>query len=190
MMGAQWLNGRVLDSRPRGRGFEPHRRHCVVVLEQDIPSLVLVQPRKTCPCLTERLLMGRKESNQTNKTPMKLIRQLICIFVFHMQQKLVFSGYVLHLEYYPSSSITLQTHRKQNPPRSSYFINIVKGFTSNLLSLHGKFHYEFSHSITFSSNLHLTHSQIQCKHDSIESWHQMLNDSSCRKHEILAACDR
>ena len=24
----------VLDSRPKGRGFEPHRRHCVVVLEQ------------------------------------------------------------------------------------------------------------------------------------------------------------
>ena len=34
-MGAQWLSGRVLDSRPRGRGFEPHRRHCVVVIEQD-----------------------------------------------------------------------------------------------------------------------------------------------------------
>ena len=33
--GAQWLSGRVLDSRPRGRGFEPHRRHCIVVLEQD-----------------------------------------------------------------------------------------------------------------------------------------------------------
>ena len=33
--GAQWLSGRVLDSRPRGRRFEPHRRHCVVVLEQD-----------------------------------------------------------------------------------------------------------------------------------------------------------
>ena len=33
--GAQWLSGRVLDSRPRGREFEPHRRHCVVVLEQD-----------------------------------------------------------------------------------------------------------------------------------------------------------
>ena len=29
------------------------------------PSLVLVQSRKTHPCLTERLLMGRKESNQT-----------------------------------------------------------------------------------------------------------------------------
>ena len=34
-MGAQWLSGRVLDSRPKGRGFESHRRHCVVVLEQD-----------------------------------------------------------------------------------------------------------------------------------------------------------
>ena len=33
-MEAQWLSGRVLDSRPRGRGFEPHWRHCVVVLEQ------------------------------------------------------------------------------------------------------------------------------------------------------------
>ena len=28
--GAQWLSGRVLDSRPRGHGFEPHRRNCVV----------------------------------------------------------------------------------------------------------------------------------------------------------------
>ena len=34
-LGAQWLSGRVLDSRPRGCGFEPHLRHCVVVLEQD-----------------------------------------------------------------------------------------------------------------------------------------------------------
>ena len=64
--GAQWLSGRVLDSRP-SRGFEPHRRHCAVVLEQHFyPSHLLVQPRKTRPCLTERLLMGRKESNQTN----------------------------------------------------------------------------------------------------------------------------
>ena len=67
---AQWLSGRVLDSRPTGCGFEPHRRHCVVSLSKNInPSLVLVQPRKTCPFITERLLMGRKESNQTkNKT--------------------------------------------------------------------------------------------------------------------------
>ena len=66
--GAQWLSGRVLDSRPKGRGFEPHRRHSVVSLSKNInPSLVLVQPRKTRPFITERLLMGRKESNQTNK---------------------------------------------------------------------------------------------------------------------------
>ena len=32
---AQWFSGRVLDSRPKGRGFEPHWRHCVLVLEQD-----------------------------------------------------------------------------------------------------------------------------------------------------------
>ena len=63
LLGAQWLSGRVLDSRPRGRGFEPHRRHCVEVFEKEI---VLVQPRNTRPCLIERLLMGRKESNQTN----------------------------------------------------------------------------------------------------------------------------
>ena len=33
--GAQWLSGRVLDLRPRGRRFEPHQCHCVVVLERD-----------------------------------------------------------------------------------------------------------------------------------------------------------
>ena len=34
LLGALWLSGRVLDSRPRGCGFEPHRHHCVVILEQ------------------------------------------------------------------------------------------------------------------------------------------------------------
>ena len=73
--GAQWLNGRVLDSRPSSRGFEPHPHHCIVSLSKNInPSLVLVQPRKTHPFITERLLMGRKESNQINKT-MSLMKQ-------------------------------------------------------------------------------------------------------------------
>ena len=68
VQGAQWLSGRVLDSRPKGRRFKPHWRHCVVSLSKNInPSLELVQPRKTRPFITERLLMGRKESNQTNK---------------------------------------------------------------------------------------------------------------------------
>ena len=68
-IGVQWLSGRVLDLRPRVPVLEPHLCHCVVSLSKNInPSLVLVQPRKTCPFITERLLMGRKESNQTNKT--------------------------------------------------------------------------------------------------------------------------
>ena len=63
---AQWLSSRVLDSRPRRRGFEPHRRHSVVSLSKNInPSLVLVKPRKTRPFITERVLMRRNESNQT-----------------------------------------------------------------------------------------------------------------------------
>ena len=66
-LGAQWLSGRMLDSSPRGRGFEPHRHHCVVSLSKNInPSLVLVQSRKTRSFITERLLMRRKESNLTN----------------------------------------------------------------------------------------------------------------------------
>ena len=35
--------------------------------EHVYPSLVLVQPRKTRPYITDRLLMGHKELNQTNK---------------------------------------------------------------------------------------------------------------------------
>ena len=70
----QWLSGRALDSRLKGREFEPHRRHCVVSLSKNIyPSLVLVQPRKTRPFITERLLMGRKESNQTKNNHGKIM---------------------------------------------------------------------------------------------------------------------
>ena len=64
--GAQRLSGSVLDSRQRAAGSSltgvtalcPWARHIY-------PSLVvLVQHRKTCPYITEKLLMGRKESNQ------------------------------------------------------------------------------------------------------------------------------
>ena len=81
--GAQWLSGRVLDLRPKGRGFEPHRRHFVVSLSKNInPSLVLVQPRKTRPYITERLSMGHKESNQTNKQNQKTNK--ISFYTFFM----------------------------------------------------------------------------------------------------------
>ena len=45
---------------------EPYGRHCVVSLSKTLySSLVLVQPRKTPPFITERLLMGRKELKGT-----------------------------------------------------------------------------------------------------------------------------
>ena len=80
-LGAQWLSGRVLDSRPRGRGFEPHWRHCIMSFSKNIfPSLVLVQPRKTRPFITERLLMGHKESNKNIKKHKQIRRVFTIIF--------------------------------------------------------------------------------------------------------------
>ena len=79
------VSGRVLNSRPRGHGFEPHWCHCVVSLSKNInPSLVLVQPRKTRPVITERLLIGRNESNQTKQRG-----ALICALVVCNQQVIV-----------------------------------------------------------------------------------------------------
>ena len=81
--GEQWFSGRVPDSRPRGRGFEPHIH----------PSLALVQPRKTGPCLTERLLMGRKESNQTKSSNKKSIFKIpIIVNLFFEQIALLVCG--------------------------------------------------------------------------------------------------
>ena len=58
----------MLDLRLSGRGFEPHWRHCVVSLSKNNnPCIVLIQPRKTRAFITERLLMRRRESNQTEQ---------------------------------------------------------------------------------------------------------------------------
>ena len=43
-------------------------------------SLVLVQPWKTHPYITERLLMGRKESNQSNKSSENLTEVVYMLF--------------------------------------------------------------------------------------------------------------
>ena len=72
---AQWLSGRVLDWRPKGHRFEPHQRHCVVSLSRLArhinPCLVLVQPRKTHPDISARLLTGTKriKSNKPTNLP-------------------------------------------------------------------------------------------------------------------------
>ena len=73
---AQWYSACLETDGP---GFEPHRRHCVVFLSKKINrSVVLVQPRKTRSYITERLLMGRKESNQTNKTVIEQGDRTLC----------------------------------------------------------------------------------------------------------------
>ena len=49
------------------RQTDPASLRCGPWARHIYPSLVLVQPRKNRPYLTERLLMGRKESNQTKQ---------------------------------------------------------------------------------------------------------------------------
>ena len=63
---AQWYSARLETKGPRVRAT-PASLLSGPWARQIYPSLVLVQPRKTRPCLIEILLMGRKESNQTNK---------------------------------------------------------------------------------------------------------------------------
>ena len=63
-MGVQWKSAWLKTKEPRIRA-SPTSQRCGPWARHIYPSLVLVQPRKTHPCLTERLLMGRKESNQT-----------------------------------------------------------------------------------------------------------------------------
>ena len=57
--GVHLLSGRVLDSSSRGHRFEPHLWHCVVFLSKTlIICLVLDQPEKTRPGMSENLLTG------------------------------------------------------------------------------------------------------------------------------------
>ena len=61
-------SGRVLDSTEGLRvRASPASLPCVLEQGHINPSLVLVQPRKTRPYITQGLLMGCKELNQTNK---------------------------------------------------------------------------------------------------------------------------
>ena len=69
-MGAQWLSGRVLDSWPRGGGFEPHRRHCVVSLSKTHLSLLSTGSNQEGPCSHNWKIVDWDVKNhikQTNK---------------------------------------------------------------------------------------------------------------------------
>ena len=65
-------SGSVVDCLTRDQGATGSSITGVTALwslsKTQIPSLVLVQPRKTRLWVTERLLIGRKESYHTNKT--------------------------------------------------------------------------------------------------------------------------
>ena len=64
--GCRECSGSVVESLTRDRGAVCSSLTSVRSLSKNInPSLVLVQPRKTRPFITERLLMGRKISNKT-----------------------------------------------------------------------------------------------------------------------------
>ena len=73
--GLIWVHGEcsgsVVECLTRGREARvrasPASLRCGPWARHIYPSLVLVQPRKTHPCLTERLLMGHKESHQTKQ---------------------------------------------------------------------------------------------------------------------------
>ena len=91
--GAQWLSGRVLDSRPRVRA-SPASLRCGPWARHIYPSFVLVQPRKTRPCLTGRLLMGGKESNQTKQTKWE-IKQCHLIWIYTVCPDLLLRSVVL-----------------------------------------------------------------------------------------------
>ena len=108
----------MLDSRPRGRGFEPHWRHCVVSLSKNIyPSLVLVQPRKTHPFITEILLMGRKESYQTKQnciyTYSPFLRQHILVNDISMYNR-------IQTIFVPVHEILILTACAQKPPTNTH----------------------------------------------------------------------
>ena len=60
------IGSAVVECLTRDRGAVVSNHTGVTVLCPN-PSLVLIQPRKTRPFITERLFMGRKQSNQTNK---------------------------------------------------------------------------------------------------------------------------
>ena len=120
--GAQWLRGRMLDSRPRSRGLEPHRRHCVVSLSKNInPGLVLVQPRKTRPFITEILLMGRKESNQANKQNIRRKQE---------HNSWVFSKSVIEPRHEISNNVVCTTSKASDQPAHTH--SLIRAFASRL----------------------------------------------------------
>ena len=88
---AQWKSAWLETEGPRAQA-SPASLPCGTWARHIYPSLELVQPRKICPWLTERLWMGCKESNQTNKT---------------ISYPFIFQGYKIFYTTDPSNPIVL-----------------------------------------------------------------------------------
>ena len=69
--GAQWLTGRVLDSRRRGGGFESHQSHCLVSLSKNInPSFSTGSTQEDLSLYNWKIVDGTeriKSNKQTKK---------------------------------------------------------------------------------------------------------------------------
>ena len=63
---AQWKSA-SLEIEGQRVPASPASLCCGLLARHIYPSLVLIQPRKTCPCLSERLLIGLKESNKQTR---------------------------------------------------------------------------------------------------------------------------
>ena len=92
---AQWLSGRVLDSA-EGLQVQASQASLRCVLEQEHNSYLSTgSTRNTCPYISEILLMGCKESNQTNKSIKivhfcKLPRAiLVCVPAFRLLEAIL-----------------------------------------------------------------------------------------------------
>ena len=87
---AQWLSawhetkGPRVQATPASLRCGPWARHIYL-------SLVLIQPRKTRPFLTERLLMGRKDSNQTNKQTISVVHVMRSLYSHYVSRCSCFS---------------------------------------------------------------------------------------------------
>ena len=107
------------------------------------PSLVLVQPRKTHPYITEILLMGPKESNQTNYWLLGHVHGLNTSRVQAMdkaqESKVVaalarfFSHVHIHLPHQSSQNLPSSWQKRETPNISIHFSSKA-GISSMILS--------------------------------------------------------
>ena len=79
--GAQWVSGRVLDSRPRGRRFQYHQPHCVVSLNKT--HLLLLSTGSTqedpSPHSWNIVVWDVKNQNKQTKPPLNpKVLKLVC----------------------------------------------------------------------------------------------------------------